>query len=115
MSRGNPDKDSANRPTGFGLFYNRAPLLYSEAEFLAKQGHSDCVRTVDCTPEDKHERDANDDDSLLSSDWQDRTSINPTQYWAQRKSEDELAARRQLNKPKGKSSHKKGKKSSRRK
>ena len=46
---------------------------YTCEELYAKQGHNDRVRTCDLTPQDRVEREAKDDNSLLESDWLTRT------------------------------------------
>ena len=72
----------------------REPGVYSNQEFMAEQGHRDRVRTADCTNLDKLEREHNDDDSHKESDWHDRTSIKPSEFWAQKKLERDLQKKR---------------------
>ena len=87
MSRPKSVKDEQGRPMGFGSWYNRRPGIYSQAEFLAEQGHEDRVRTADCNAADRVEREDAEMDSGLDSDWLDRTSIDPMAYRAHRRAE----------------------------
>ena len=77
------------KATGFGSWYQRTPFDYTEAERLAEQGHVDRVRTADLTEEHRAERALADDDSLLGSDWKDRTSVDPELHKAQKAAEQE--------------------------
>ena len=98
MARGKSKRTTDGKVKGFGSFYRRKPGNYSEAEFLARPGHKDRIRTQDCTLGDQAERELNDDDSLLPSDWADRTSIDPIQYTARKEAEQEYADRRAVSK-----------------
>ena len=84
MSRGKSKRTSEGTLKGFGSFYRRKPGNYSEAEFLARPGHKDRIRTADCNLGDQAERNLADDDSLKPSDWADRTSIDPVEYAARK-------------------------------
>ena len=53
---------------------------YSNARFIAPQGHNYRLHTVDCMPPDKDELELGDEDSLLESDWEKYTSIEPKIY-----------------------------------
>ena len=64
MSRPKPKTNHQGRVTGHGSWYERKPHTYSNAEFMASQGHNDRVRTVDCTPPDRDERKLGENDSL---------------------------------------------------
>eukprot|EP00957_Ditylum_brightwellii_P079644 6056192-Ditylum_brightwellii.AAC.1 len=51
-------------------------------DFLAEQGHCDCIQTADCTDADKAECDQVTDDSGHESDWYSCTCIHPGKYRA---------------------------------
>ena len=76
---------------GFGSWYKRTPLQYSCEELHAEQGHEDRIRTVDLYWSDAKQRRNRDDDSQLSSDWKDRTSIDDGEYCRKRHRESKLA------------------------
>ena len=65
--------DDKNKKAGFGNWCKRAYNDYTCEEFYAAQGHDDRVRTADLFPEDAIKREITDDDSLLDSDWHERT------------------------------------------
>ena len=65
--------DIKSKKVGFGSWHERQYNDYTCEELYAKQGHRDRVRTVDLTPEDHVEREANDDDSQENSDLHKRT------------------------------------------
>ena len=73
--------------TGYGIWYERKPHTYSNAEFMAPQGHNNSFNTADCTPPDRDERKLGDDDSLLESDWEKHTSVVLKVYWECKKDE----------------------------
>ena len=98
MTRGKSKRTSEGKLKGFGSFYRRKPGNYSEAEFVARPGSKDRIRTADCTLGDQAERALADDDSLQPSDWADRTSIDPVQYAARKAAELEFADRRAASK-----------------
>eukprot|EP00957_Ditylum_brightwellii_P006000 454378-Ditylum_brightwellii.AAC.1 len=56
-------KGKDNKVVDFGSFYKQRPFNYSKKEFLAEQGHHDCICTADCTDADKAERDQANNDS----------------------------------------------------
>eukprot|EP00957_Ditylum_brightwellii_P204862 15341109-Ditylum_brightwellii.AAC.1 len=95
MARARPKtKRKDNRIVGFGLFYKQYPFNYSKKEFLAKQGHCDCILTADCTDADKDECDQANDDSGHESDWYDCSCIHPGEYVARKAAEVELKLQR---------------------
>ena len=98
MSRGKSRKDIRRRIVGFGSFYQRPPGKYSEAEFLAEQGHPDRIRTADLTEGHRAEREQADDDSGKESDWQARTAIDPKLFQSRKDMEKEMRDKRKLNK-----------------
>ena len=100
MSRGKQRKDKKGKVKGFGSFYQRKPHKYSRAEFLAEQGQSDRVRTADLLLEDCAERELADDDSMKSSDWHDRTSVEPEAYKARKEAEKQMSELRESKRPK---------------
>ena len=80
IARGKSRKDSEGRRVGFGSWHMRRPGHYSKEEFLAEPGHPDRVRTADCRPADRAEREAAGADSDRESDWKDRTAIDPEEH-----------------------------------
>ena len=97
MARGKAERRDG-KVHGYGSWYQRQPHDYSHSEFVAKQGHPDRVRTADCDPVDKLYREEQDDDSAKSSDWRERTAIDPEQFWAQKAVERENKKKRDLEK-----------------
>ena len=87
ISRPKSKTDHRGRVTGYGNWYDRKLHTYSNAEFIAPQGHDDCVRTVDCMPPDQDKRELGDEDYLLESDWEKCTIIEPKFYWERNKDE----------------------------
>ena len=65
--------DATGKKVGFGSWYERKYNDYTCEEFYACQGHNDRVRTCDLTPQDRMEHEANDDNSMMESDWLTRT------------------------------------------
>ena len=65
--------DMQGKKVGFGSWYNCQYGDYTCEEYYARKDNIDQVRTVDLTPEDRLNRDLNDDDSLKGSDWRGRT------------------------------------------
>eukprot|EP00957_Ditylum_brightwellii_P116823 8910419-Ditylum_brightwellii.AAC.1 len=63
-------------------------------EFLAEQGHSDSIRTADCTDADKAERDQSINDSGCKSDWYSCSCIHLDEYEACKAAEVELKLQR---------------------
>ena len=61
--------DAKGKKVGFGSWYERLYNDYSCEELYAPQGHNDRVRTCDLMPQDRVEREANNDDSMMESDW----------------------------------------------
>eukprot|EP00957_Ditylum_brightwellii_P144152 10983094-Ditylum_brightwellii.AAC.1 len=75
---------------GFELFYKQHRFNYSQKEFLAEQGHHDCICTVYCTDADKAECDQANNDSRYESDWYSCTCIHPGKCMACKAAETEL-------------------------
>lgn len=65
---------------------------------MAEQGKPDRIHTIDCSEMDRNERGMADDDSMKSSDWYDRTSIDPEHYKNRKAVEAEFASLRDQNK-----------------
>eukprot|EP00957_Ditylum_brightwellii_P134108 10224373-Ditylum_brightwellii.AAC.1 len=74
------------------------PFNYSKKEFLAEQGHCDCICTADCTDADKAECDQANDDSGCESDWYSCTCIHPGEYKAHKVAQTKLIAQHSNNK-----------------
>ncbi len=66
--------NSQGEAIGLGSFFNRRPFDYTDEEMNLPQGHEDRIRTVDLLPEDRKRREQEDDDSVLPSDWLERTA-----------------------------------------
>ena len=96
MDRPKSRSTEAGNLIGFGSWYRRQPGKYSPHELTAGQGHEHRVRTVDLLPEDRLERENQDDDSMLMSDWKDRTSIDPEVHRAHKDYEREMKERRSV-------------------
>ena len=63
-----------NKAISLGSFFKRDAYDYTDEDLNLPQGHTDCIRTVNLLPEDrKHHEDA-DDDSVLPTDWLERTA-----------------------------------------
>jgi hypothetical protein len=63
-----------NEAVRLSLFFKRVPYDYTDEELNLPQGHVDRIRTVDLTPEDRKRREDADDDSVLPTDWLERTA-----------------------------------------
>eukprot|EP00957_Ditylum_brightwellii_P190896 14535355-Ditylum_brightwellii.AAC.1 len=83
---------------GFGSLYKQRPFNCPKKEFLAEQGHRDCIRTADCTDSDKAEHDQANDDSGCESDWYSHTCIHPGKCRACKAAETKLKAQPSNNK-----------------
>jgi len=74
ISREPRQVNEQNDAIGLGSFFKRNPYDYTDEEFSLPQGHEDRIRTVDLLPEDRKRREDADDDSILPSDWLERTA-----------------------------------------
>eukprot|EP00957_Ditylum_brightwellii_P156065 11878684-Ditylum_brightwellii.AAC.1 len=63
-------------------------------EFLAEQGHCDCIHTADYTDADKAECDQANKDSGCKSDWNSNFCIHPGKYGACKAADVELKLQR---------------------
>ena len=74
ISRAPRQVNDQNDAIGLGSFFKRDPYDYTDEELNLPQGHADRIRTVDLLPEDRKRREDADDDSILPSDWLERTA-----------------------------------------
>ena len=68
--------NTQNKAVGLGSFFKHRSYDYTDEELNLPQGHADRIRirTIDLTPEDrKHGEDANND-SVLPTNWLERTA-----------------------------------------
>eukprot|EP00957_Ditylum_brightwellii_P145031 11045469-Ditylum_brightwellii.AAC.1 len=91
-------KGKENKVVCFGSFYKWRPFNYSKKEFLAEQGHCDCIRTADFTDADKAECDQANNNSGCESDWYSHTCIHLGKYRACKAAKTKLKAQCSNNK-----------------
>ena len=65
--------NSQGEAIGLGPFFQHPPYDYTNEEMNLPQGHEDRIRTIDLLPDDRKHREQDDDDSVLPTDWLQRT------------------------------------------
>jgi hypothetical protein len=65
--------NSQGKAIGHGSFFNRRLFDYTDEEMNLPQGHEDRIRMADLLPEYKKRREQDDNDSVLPTDWLERT------------------------------------------
>jgi hypothetical protein len=66
--------DAQNNAIRLGSFFKSRSYNYTDEELNLPQGHVNPIRTVDLTPEDQKRCQDADDDSVLLTDWLERTT-----------------------------------------
>ena len=65
--------NSQHEAIGCGSFFKHCPYDYPNEEFNLLQGHKDCIYMINLLPVDRARHEEDDDDSILPTDWLERT------------------------------------------